>query len=100
MLPTCLQIGFIAAVCWAVDVVLYCVDQHQMDIHSEPRELPEIKAPAATVVARADAQLQVEWVLDRDERTGGTSRRRSKAIWIPEYSAGKERERMHMTANW
>eukprot|EP01043_Picozoa_sp_COSAG02_P042327 COSAG02_NODE_3590_length_6517_cov_2.757401_7_plen_83_part_00 len=81
--------------CWTVDVVLFAADQHQMDSHSEPRELPEIKGSL-----QAYTELRVEWVKDRDERTGRTSSWRSKSIWISEYSVGKERERMHRTANW
>lgn len=80
--------------CWTVDAILYAVDQHQMDAFSEPRELPTVTA------AGPNAFPEVEWVVDRDETTGNTSVRRSKAIWMAEYNAGKERERMHRTANW
>ena len=90
-----MQVGFVASLCWTVDVVLFVADQHQMDSNSEPRVLPEIKRSG-----HADAELQVEWVEDRDERTGRTSAWRSKSIWMSEYSAGKELERMHRTADW
>ena len=90
-----LQVGFAASLCWTVDVILFAADQHQMDSHAEPRELPEIKG-----TTQAESEVQVEWVEDRDASTGRTSRWRSKSIWISEYSAGKERDRMHRTANW
>lgn len=83
----CAQVGFVAAVCWAMDVLFYTADQRQMDKYSEPRELPVVKLPA-----EADGKLEVEWVIDRDQ-TGRTSRRRSKAIWIPHIYASKEAAR-------
>ena len=95
-----MQVGFAAAVCWTVDVVLFAADQHQMDNYSEPREWPAVQATDTTGAASTQSTVEVEWVVDRDEKTGRTSVRRSKAIWIPEYNAGKERERMHRTANW
>ena len=90
-----MQVGFVASLCWTVDVVLFAADQHQMDSNSEARVLPEIKRSG-----HADAEPQVEWIEDRDERTGRTSAWRSKSIWMSEYSTGKELERMHRSADW